>query len=130
MNPCSNGVICGRFQPFHAGHLAYAIEATRRCQFLWIGITNPDPSTFALHTANPMRSLQSSNPFTFFERLLMVRQALSDAAVDIKRFAIVPFPIHSPGVIRSYVPISSVFFHAVYDEWGIAKQQLIEQSGL
>lgn len=39
------GMIHGRFQPFHNGHLEYALAALSRCSHLIVGITNPDPST-------------------------------------------------------------------------------------
>ena len=36
------GMIHGRFQPLHNGHLAYLEAAAERCDHLFVGITNPD----------------------------------------------------------------------------------------
>ena len=38
------GMIHGRFQPFHNGHLEYMRGAAERSDELWVGITNPDPA--------------------------------------------------------------------------------------
>ena len=35
-------VIHGRFQGLHIGHMEYLLEGKKRCDFLYIGITNPD----------------------------------------------------------------------------------------
>jgi len=36
------GMIHGRFQPFHTGHLEYLVAAAGRCRRLAVGITNPE----------------------------------------------------------------------------------------
>ena len=36
------GMIHGRFQPFHTGHLEYLVAAAARCERLVVGITNPE----------------------------------------------------------------------------------------
>jgi nicotinamide mononucleotide adenylyltransferase len=32
------GVVHGRFQPFHNGHLEYVLSAKQKCDFLYVGI--------------------------------------------------------------------------------------------
>lgn len=124
------GVIHGRFQPLHLGHMEYLLEGKKRCDFLWIGITNPDPEVTAENVANPARSMPSSNPFTFFERLLMIRDALLEAGLVRKEFEIVPFPINFPEIIRYYAPLDAVYFVTVYDAWGQAKVDTLKGLGL
>ena len=38
------GVVNARFQVLHLKHMEYLLAAKMRCQKLYIGITNPDPS--------------------------------------------------------------------------------------
>ena len=38
------GMIHGRFQPFHLGHLEYLQGAAAQSDEVWVGITNPDPT--------------------------------------------------------------------------------------
>ena len=69
------GMIHGRFQPFHNGHLEYMRGAAERCDELWVGITNPDPARILPEASDPARHLPESNPYTYDERLLMVKAA-------------------------------------------------------
>ena len=124
------GVIHGRFQPLHLGHMEYLLAGKKRCKFLIIGITNPDPGMTADHPANPQRSLPVSNPFTFHERLLMVRESLLEAGIRRNEFDIVPFPINYPEMLKYYVPMDARFFVTIYDEWGRAKVALFHSLGL
>ena len=40
----TRGMIHGRFQPFHLGHLEYLKGAAERSDEVFVGITNPDPA--------------------------------------------------------------------------------------
>ena len=40
----ARGMIHGRFQPFHNGHLEYLRGAAERSEEVFVGITNPDPA--------------------------------------------------------------------------------------
>jgi len=124
------GVIHGRFQPPHLGHMEYLLAGKSRCQFLLVGIANPDPGLTANDSANPSRSLPSSNPFTYYERLLMVRDSLLGAGVSREEFEIVPFPVNYPQLIRYYVPMDARFFLTIYDEWGRAKLEMLRSLGV
>jgi nicotinamide-nucleotide adenylyltransferase len=46
-------MVHGRFQPFHSGHLQYALAALQRCAHLIVGITNPDPSAIVQEQTDP-----------------------------------------------------------------------------
>ena len=47
------GMIHGRFQPFHNGHLEYMRGAAERSDELWVGITNPDPARIMPEASDP-----------------------------------------------------------------------------
>lgn len=124
------GVIHGRFQPLHIGHMEYLLAGKERCEFLLIGITNPDPTLTAQHPANPVRSVPSSNPFTYYERLTMIRESLLEIGIARNEFDIVPFPINHPEILEYYVPMNARFFVTVYDDWGRAKLEVLRSRGL
>lgn len=123
------GCVHGRFQPFHEGHLEYVLHAGRRCERLIVGITNPDPTAIRKEATNPSRHEPASNPFTYFERLLMVRSALLAEGFDPLGFALVPFPIHEPDLISHYVPEGTVHFVRVYSRWEEEKVRRLRDGG-
>ncbi len=123
------GCVHGRFQPFHNGHLEYVVRAGWRCKRLIVGITNPDPSAFREEAANVHRHEPSSNPFTYFERLLMIRDALLAEGFEARDFSLVPFPIHEPSLISHYVPKETVHFVRVYSPWEEEKVRRLRDSG-
>lgn len=124
------GVAHGRFQPLHPGHLEYLLAAKARCRLLVVGITNPDPSQTAFEETDPGRGLASSNPFTYYERYVMVEQSLLAAGVPYDEFRIVPFPHSFPERLRHYAPADATYFLTVYDEWGDAKTERLRALGL
>ncbi|HJU14366.1 MAG TPA: nicotinamide-nucleotide adenylyltransferase [Candidatus Nitrosotalea sp.] len=65
-----NGLLIGRFQPFHIGHLAAVKFALEKVEKLWIGIGSSN------------RSNEKRNPFTADERKEMILASLDP---DIKR---------------------------------------------
>ena len=123
------GMIHGRFQPFHRGHLEYALAALARCAHLIVGITNPDPSATVAEAADPHRHLPAANPFTFFERQWMARAALAEAGIDIARVSVVPFPIHHPERWQHYCPSEVTQFVRLFSHWGTEKFQRLEAHG-
>ncbi len=123
------GMVHGRFQPFHAGHLHYALEALRRSEHMIIGITNPDPSETQVEAEDTQRHTPEANPFTFFERQWMIRAALLEAAIELRRVSIVPFPIHAPERWVYYCPKETVQFIRVFSEWGQEKVARLQAAG-
>lgn len=101
-----------------------------RCEHLVVGITNPDPMLSREDEADPTRSTLSANPLTYFERYLMVVEALTDEGLDIHNFSVVPFPINLPELYRYYVPMDAVFFITICDAWGERKLDLLTEQGL
>lgn len=123
------GMVHGRFQPFHTGHLHYALEALRRSDHLIVGITNPDPAETQVEAADTQRHTPEANPFTFFERQWMIRAALVDAGVELSRVSTVPFPIHTPERWAYYFPKETVQFIRVFSEWGREKVARFRAAG-
>jgi nicotinamide mononucleotide adenylyltransferase len=122
-------MIHGRFQPFHYGHLHYTLAALGRCEHLFIGITNPDPSLIVQEVTDPERHLPAANVFTFFERQWMIRAALAEAGVDLAGVSLVPFPIHHPERWRFYCPTGTVQFVRVFSAWGREKARRLQDTG-
>ena len=75
-------MIHGRFQPFHNGHLEYLRGAAARSDEVFVGITNPDPARVLPEPSDPARHLPESNPWSYVERMLMVKAAALDLAQD------------------------------------------------
>ena len=124
------GVIHGRFQGLHNGHIEYLLEGLSRSEFLYIGISNPDPMLSRIDSADIKRSKEISNPFTYYDRLNMIQGSLIDEGISRQKFAIVPFPISYPELIKYYVPNDAMFYVTIYDEWGEKKLATLKNMNL
>jgi cytidyltransferase-like protein len=122
-------MIHGRFQPFHNGHLEYLKGAAARCAEVFVGITNPDPARVKPEAADPLRHLPESNPFSYVERLLMVKAAALDAGLDLARVHVIPFPVNEPELWRAYVPDDVVQFIRLFSDWGDTKLDRLREAG-
>jgi nicotinamide-nucleotide adenylyltransferase len=74
------GLLIGRFQPFHLGHMTAIRYALQKVDHLYILV------------GSSQKSHESRNPFTAGERILMIRNALIDEKIDAKRYLIIPIP--------------------------------------
>lgn len=120
----------GRFQPFHDEHLEYVQWAATDSSSdeVIVGITNADEAHTAPTDADPNRHRPRNNPFTYYERYLMVERAL--AAVDLPcRVSIVPFPINRPDLWDAYAPPSAVHYVNVLEEWHEHKADRLRNHG-
>ena len=122
-------MIHGRFQPFHNGHLEYLRGAAGRCDEVFVGITNPDPERIKPEPADPLRHLPESNPYTYVERLLMVKAAARDAGIGAERLHVIPFPVNEPELWPPYVPPDVVHFIRLFSDWGGAKLDRLHEAG-
>lgn len=119
-------MIHGRFQPFHLGHLEYLRGAASRSDEVWVGITNPDPARIKEEPTDPLRHLPESNPYTYAERLLMVKAAAADAGIGVH---VIPFPVNEPELWDAYVPRDVTQYIRVFSEWGGAKLERLREAG-
>jgi nicotinamide-nucleotide adenylyltransferase len=122
-------MIHGRFQPFHNGHLEYLRGAAGRCEEIFVGITNPDPERIKPEPSDPLRHLPESNPFTYVERLLMVKAAAADAGIAAERLHVIPFPVNEPELWQAYVPPDVVQFIRLFSDWGGTKLDRLREAG-
>jgi nicotinamide-nucleotide adenylyltransferase len=125
----ARGMIHGRFQPFHNGHLEYLRGAAARCEELFVGITNPDPARIQPEESDPLRHLPESNPFSYVERLLMVKAAAADAGIEAERLHVIPFPVNEPELWQAYVPEDVVQFIRLFSDWGGTKLERLREAG-
>jgi len=119
----------GRFQPFHCGHLEYMRGASERCDELWVGITNPDPARVKPEESDPLRHLPESNPYTYNERLLMVKAAAADLGLVPERVHVIPFPVNEPDLWSAYVPEGVTQFLRLFSAWGGEKLDRLREAG-
>jgi len=122
----TRGMIHGRFQPFHLGHLEYLRGAAARSDELWVGITNPDPARVKEEPSDPLRHLAESNPYSYAERLLMVKETARDEGIDVH---VIPFPVNEPELWNAYVPRDAVQFIRHFSEWGGTKIDRLRDAG-
>jgi cytidyltransferase-like protein len=120
------GMIHGRFQPFHNGHLEYLRGAAARSDEVFVGITNPDPQRVKEEASDPLRHLPESNPFTYVERLLMVEAVAADEGIHAH---VIPFPVNEPELWAAYVPPGVTQYLRLFSEWGGTKLDRMRDAG-
>ena len=130
MKKVNLGLVHGKFQGLHLGHMEYILAAYDRCEHLIIGITNPAPEATEEDKSDLKRSSVEANPFTYYERFLMIRDSLLERGIPRENFDIVPFPINFPTKIANYAPKEAVYFTTVYDEWNRKKIGVLKGLGL
>jgi nicotinamide-nucleotide adenylyltransferase len=123
------GMIHGRFQPFHNGHLEYMSRAAERSDELFVGITNPDPTRIKPEGSDPLRHLPESNPWSYAERLLMVKAAAADLGLDAACVHVIPFPVNEPELWSAYVPDDATQYIRLFSEWGGTKIERLQRAG-
>lgn len=114
------GCVHGRFQPFHLGHFEYVQASLNRCDHLLIGITQYDRNIMDENSPQH-RMISDENPFTYWERTVLITSALMVEQVSADRYSFVPFPIHCPEAIEEFVPRSAAMFTTIYDDWNREK---------
>jgi nicotinamide-nucleotide adenylyltransferase len=123
------GMVHGRFQPFHNGHLEYLAGAVGRSDEVFVGITNPDPRRIREEPSDPLRHLPESNPWSYVERLLMVEAAAADLGLDPAKVHVIPFPVNEPELWRAYVPDGVTQYVRLFSEWGGTKLDRLREAG-
>ena len=74
------GLMLGRFQPFHNGHLSLARQILGECDELVIAI------------GSAQFNFIEKDPFTSGERIAMIHSALEQAGLDVSRCYLIPIP--------------------------------------
>ncbi|HET9323459.1 MAG TPA: adenylyltransferase/cytidyltransferase family protein [Gaiellaceae bacterium] len=129
MSRAGRGMIHGRFQPFHNGHLEYLRGAASRSEEVFVGITNPDPTRIRPEPADPLRHLPESNPWSYVERMLMVKAASTELRLDLARVHVIPFPVNEPELWPAYVPEGVTQYLRLFSEWGGTKLDRMREAG-
>ena len=122
-------MVHGRFQPFHNGHLEYLRGAAERSGEIFVGITNPDPARIKPEPSDPLRHLPESNPYSYAERLLMVKAAAGDLGLDPVHVHVIPFPVNEPELWPAYVPAGVTQYLRLFSEWGGTKLERMREAG-
>ena len=123
------GMMHGRFQPFHNGHWEYLELTAARCETLIIGITNPDPSVTAKDEKSAHRHRAEANPYTYFQRQWMIREAILDSDLRLDAVVFIPFPVNRPELWRYYVPDDVVHYLRVFSPWEQTKAERLREAG-
>ncbi len=97
------GLMLGRFQPFHNGHLALTKQILSQCDELVIII------------GSAQFNFIDKDPFSAGERVLMIHEALKEAGIDLSSCYIIPVPNDENNArwlayIRSMVPPFDVLY--------------------
>jgi nicotinamide mononucleotide adenylyltransferase len=128
LNGDNEGSAHGRFQPFHNEHLEYVLAARRECRFLWIGMTKYD---LDLETS-PLgrdREKPENNPLTYYERIAIIREALTDCGVAPETFNFIPFPIEHPHKLKQFLSTAVPCFTTICEDWNREKIKVLEGEG-
>jgi len=72
------GLLVGRFQPFHLGHLEGVKYALKKVDYLYVVV------------GSAQRSHERDNPFTAAERITMIKSALDGNGVDPSKWMAIP----------------------------------------
>lgn len=124
------GLVNGRFQVLHLDHMKYILEAKKHCKKLIIGITSPDPWQSPAESCDENRGKSTTNPCTYYERMIMIENALVEAGIPYSEFVITPFPIGFPERIEYYAPQDAIYFLTIYDSWGEEKLKRLKNLNL
>lgn len=97
------GLIVGRFQPFHKGHLHVVKRVLEEVDEIVIVV------------GSAQYSHRLDNPFTAGERLLMIRRSLQEAEIPASKFWLIPVPdlhVHMLWVsqVMGYTPRFNVVY--------------------
>jgi len=120
--------VTGRFQPVHEQHLELFELALHDAEHLVVAVTNPDVSARHEETTSGHRHLAEANPFTYFERLQLLRAALHGRGLG-DRTSVVPFDLTRPATWHEYVPPDARQFVRAYGAWEREKAGRLADAG-
>jgi nicotinamide-nucleotide adenylyltransferase len=111
------GVLVGRFQPFHNGHLEAVRYALRKVDYLYVVI------------GSSQKDHERDNPFTAGERVAMIKAALDSSNIDPAKWMAIPIAdtdSHAlwPAILKATVPP----FEIVFTNDGLTTRLLREEA--
>ncbi|MGL4669597.1 MAG: nicotinamide-nucleotide adenylyltransferase [Methanobacteriaceae archaeon] len=110
------GLLVGRMQPVHKGHLEVIKKILTEVDEIVIGIGSAQHS----HT--------TKDPFTAGERIMMLSQALSDEEIDASKYYIIPIEdIQCNSVWVSHIKMLTPPFTRVYSGNSLVKRLFFEE---
>ena len=110
------GILIGRMQPVHNGHVQVISKILEEVDEIIIGI------------GSAQLSHEIKDPFTAGERIVMMTQALADIEVDPSRYYIIPMQdINFNAVWVSHVKMLTPPFSIVYSGNPLVKQLFSEE---
>ncbi|MBR2557919.1 MAG: nicotinamide-nucleotide adenylyltransferase [Methanobrevibacter sp.] len=113
----TRGILIGRMQPVHNGHMQIINKILEEVDEIIIGIGSAQLS----HTIK--------DPFTAGERIVMMNQALADENIDPSRYYIIPMEdINFNAIWPSHVKMMTPPFSIVYSGNSLGKQLFIEEN--
>lgn len=112
------GILIGRMQPVHNGHIQVINKILEEVDEIIIGI------------GSAQLSHELKNPFTAGERILMMNQALAESDIDPGRYYIIPMEdINFNAIWASHVKMMTPPFSIVYSGNSLVKQ-LFKEEGI
>jgi nicotinamide-nucleotide adenylyltransferase len=110
------GILIGRMQPVHNGHMQVINKILHEVNEIIIGI------------GSAQLSHELKDPFTAGERVVMISQALADANVNPSRYYIIPMQdINFNAIWASHVKMLTPPFSVVYSGNPLVKQLFTEE---
>ena len=110
------GILIGRMQPVHNGHMEVIKQILSEVDEIIIGI------------GSAQLSHELKDPFTAGERVVMINQALADSGVDPSRYYIIPMQdINFNAIWVSHVKMLTPPFSIVYSGNPLVKQLFKEE---
>ena len=111
------GILIGRMQPVHNGHMQVIDKILDEVDEIIIGI------------GSAQLSHELKDPFTAGERIVMMSQALAESGVDSSRYYIIPMQdINFNAIWVSHVRMLTPPFSIVYSGNPLVKQLFQEES--
>ena len=112
------GILIGRMQPVHNGHVEVIKQILNEVDEIIIGI------------GSAQLSHELKDPFTAGERIVMMNQALADIGIDSSRYYIIPMQdINFNAIWVSHVKMLTPPFSVVYSGNSLVKQ-LFKEEGI
>ena len=112
----TRGILIGRMQPVHNGHMQVIKKILEEVDEIIIGI------------GSAQLSHEAKDPFTAGERVVMISQALAEENIDPSKYYIIPMQdINFNAVWVSHVKMLTPPFSIVYSGNSLVKQLFTEE---